>query len=388
MTKPSICFVSPYIYPLLVPDSSIPIVGGAEVQQAFVIAGLKKLGYRITVLTNDFGQRDDSEIDGIKIRTIPRLQGGLPFVRFFHPGITRLVRCLEQIDADIYYQRGASWITGAVGWYASRNKKPFVYSVAHDLDTRQSETRKLFDFSMGWRGLWLYKFGVKRSRAVVVQNPQQACDGRVWLKQPLTLIKSCYMPPGNVIPGQCDGPVLWLATLRTWKRPELFLELARRLPDIRFVLAGGADQGEKGNALYRSIEEAASKLPNVRLTGFMPYEQADALFNGASLFVNTSDFEGFPNTFLQAWARGVPTVSFFDTGAADNQGRLGCIVSDLDAMIEAVERLHGQPEKWAKESQRCRAYFQSHHHVDSVVDQYDQLFMQLARARQAGPYGA
>lgn len=388
MTKPSVCFVSPYIYPLLARDHAISIVGGAEVQQAFIIAGLKKLGYRITVLTNDFGQKDGAAIDGVVIRSIPRNQGGLPFVRFFYPGISNLVGCLKQIDADIYYQRGASWITGALGWYAKHHGKPFVYSVAHDLDTRESETRRLFDFPLGWRGLWLYKFGVNRSRAIVVQNPQQERDGLAWLKQPFTLIKSCYMPPGVVEPGQCDGPVLWLATLRAWKRPELFVELARRLPGIQFILAGGADQGEKGGALYRSIEEMARTLPNIRVTGFLPYEQADTLFNGASLFINTSDFEGFPNTFLQAWARGVPTISFFDTGTEDSQGKLGCVVDNLDAMVEAVGRLHGQPESWARESQRCRDYFQSNHHVDSVVRQYDRLFMKLTRPQQAGSNGA
>lgn len=377
MAKPHICFVAPYIYPVLVRDHGISIVGGAEVQQAFIIAGLKRLGYAITVLTNDFGQPDDFAVDGITIRKIPGNTGKLPFFRFFYPGLTNIVGCLRKINADLFYQRGASWITGAVSWHATQRDKPFVYAAAHDFDTRKSATHKIFNHFAGWRGLWLYRYGVSRSSAIVVQNPQQQDDGITWLEQPFTLIRSCYQPPGRFELAKPGKPVLWLATLRSWKRPELFIELAQRLPHVQFILAGGPDRGDKGKELYQSIEQSVKGLPNVRLTGFLPYEKADDLFNDVSLFVNTSRSEGFPNTFLQAWARGVPTVSFFDTGARDSHGEIGCVVDDMDAMVKTIRRLYQEPDHWERESQRCRSYFHDNHQIDSVVAKYDHLFTKL-----------
>ena len=58
---------------------------------------------------------------------------------------------------------------------------------------------------------------------------------------------------------------------------------------------------------------AAARLPNVTMPGAVRYTDSGALVRPrASIFLNTSSIEGFPNTFLQAWIRGVPVVSFFD----------------------------------------------------------------------------
>jgi len=46
--------------------------------------------------------------------------------------------------------------------------------------------------------------------------------------------------------------------------------------------------------------------------GKLPFEETLKIFDGATLFVNTSksESEGFPNTYIQAWLRGVPVISF------------------------------------------------------------------------------
>jgi glycosyltransferase involved in cell wall biosynthesis len=50
-------------------------------------------------------------------------------------------------------------------------------------------------------------------------------------------------------------------------------------------------------------------MPNLKFYGFIPFHKIDEYFRKASIFVNTSRIEGFPNTFIQAWAHRVPVVS-------------------------------------------------------------------------------
>jgi glycosyltransferase involved in cell wall biosynthesis len=100
--------------------------------------------------------------------------------------------------------------------------------------------------------------------------------------------------------------VLWVSSMQKLKRPELFLELAKAIPSVRFQMIGGSG-GSKN--FYEQIEETASKMPNLDFVGFVPYHKIDQYFDKAAIFVNTSVFEGFPNTFLQAWGRYAPVVS-------------------------------------------------------------------------------
>ena len=59
-----LCMVSPYIYPSLVPGSGVQHAGGAEIQQAMIARLLVRDGYRVSVLTKDFGQTDHVRADG------------------------------------------------------------------------------------------------------------------------------------------------------------------------------------------------------------------------------------------------------------------------------------------------------------------------------------
>ena len=60
---------------------------------------------------------------------------------------------------------------------------------------------------------------------------------------------------------------------------------------------------------YSQIKKKANTTKNVKFLGFVDYFSITKLFEESSLFVNTSISEGFPNTYLQAWANKVPTAS-------------------------------------------------------------------------------
>ncbi|HEX5131071.1 MAG TPA: glycosyltransferase family 4 protein, partial [Candidatus Krumholzibacteria bacterium] len=129
----------------------------------------------------------------------------------------------------------------------------------------------------------------------------------------------------------------WAGGLRKIKRPDLFLELARRLPDQQFVMVGGATGTEPEYAA--GIEASASDIGNLTMTGWKPHSEVLALLKNASLLVNTSTVEGFPNSYLEAWNHGVPVVSFNDVDGLIAREQLGVIARDIDEMEAQLRSL-------------------------------------------------
>src|SRR5262249_345053 len=104
-----------------------------------------------------------------------------------------------------------------------------------------------------------------------------------------------------------DVDVLWVSNIRREKRPDRILKLAGTLPDVKIHMVGGVLRNEE--SLFREVQGAAMAMANVSFHGRLPYWDTNELYGRSRLLVNTSDVEGFPNSYLQAWIRGVPVVT-------------------------------------------------------------------------------
>ncbi|MEO7743014.1 MAG: glycosyltransferase family 4 protein [Usitatibacter sp.] len=367
------CFVAPTTWPLFSGDRDIPVVGGAEVQQSLVAPALAARGFRVSMITLDYGQPDRTEMKGVVIHKLYKPDAGIPVVRFLYPRLTTLWRVLGEVDADIYYQRSAAALTGFLAAFCRRHRKRAIYSGASDVDFLPTHPDIRYA-----RDRCIFQYGLRTVDRIFAQNATQQAWARANFDRGAVLVPNCYEAPAGAAADR-NGYVLWVATVREQKRPELFVEMARRLPRQRFVIVGGTDPDRIGQEYAGRFREGLKTLPNVEYRGFMPFAQADRVFDGARVLVNTSSYEGFPNTFLQAWARGVPTVAFVDTGSRDQQGPVYDIAADIDAATRSVERLMGDDAAWEKASARVRAHFARHHSLASIVDVYERELLALAR---------
>jgi glycosyltransferase involved in cell wall biosynthesis len=373
LTRPvRVCFVAPTGWPLLAGMSHIPVIGGAELQQSLVAKGLARRGCEVSMVSMDFGQPDGSEVDGVRVHNIHTPDEGLPVVRFLHPRLTSLWRALKRAEADIYYQRTSAATTGFVAAFCRRYGKRSIYAGASDVDFVPG--RQEISYT---RDRMIFEYGLRRVDTVFAQNPFQRDNALQHYGREARIVPNCYAPPAGA---KCDprGYVLWIATLRPQKRPELFIELARRMPGQRFMLVGGNDAHARGVAYSEGIRAAARALPNVTVREFVPFAEADRLFDGARVLLNTSEYEGFPNTFLQAWSRGVPSVAFIDTGSEHEGERVYDVAADIDDAAARLSRLMTDDIAWTRASRRAQGYFAANHSLDAILDIYEDEIRRLA----------
>jgi glycosyltransferase involved in cell wall biosynthesis len=91
--------------------------------------------------------------------------------------------------------------------------------------------------------------------------------------------------------------VLWMARMAPVKNPSLALEIARLLPEINFLMAGGGE-------LFTQIKDQAP--PNVFLLSWV---DAAEVIPAADVFLSTSLNEGIPYSLIEVLSAGVPVVA-------------------------------------------------------------------------------
>jgi glycosyltransferase involved in cell wall biosynthesis len=121
--------------------------------------------------------------------------------------------------------------------------------------------------------------------------------------------------------------LVWVGRLVAHKRPALILPIAERLGSAAVIDVIG--RGPEEESLAADIA-ACGLSGTVRLRGFLPEAERDALVARAVLHLNTSQGEGWGLCVLEAAALGVPTVAYDVEGLRDavRDGETGWLVRD------------------------------------------------------------
>jgi glycosyltransferase involved in cell wall biosynthesis len=130
--------------------------------------------------------------------------------------------------------------------------------------------------------------------------------------------------------------VLWMARMAPVKNPSLALEVAKLLPDVNFLMAGGGDL----------FEETKDNAPvNVLLLGWV---DAAEVIPVADVFLSTSLNEGVPYSLIEVQSCGVPIVAV-DSGAISElitNGVSGILTArDPISLADEIQSLISNPEK-------------------------------------------
>jgi glycosyltransferase involved in cell wall biosynthesis len=370
-----ICLVGFDNLPLLAPEYRGQLIGGEAVQQTLLGRALARRGHEVSMVVADHGQGDGGRWEAIRVFKAYRLDAGVPGLRFIHPRWTGMWSALKRADADLYYTSCAGMQVGLAALFCRRHRRRFVFRVASDSDCDAS--RLLVPFA---RDRWLYEYGLRRADAILVQSASQA--GALARNYGLASRLAGMMVEQPLPTTERDIDVLWISNIRREKRPDRILELADGIPEVKIHMVGGPLRDEE--ALFKKIENAARARPNVVFHGRLMYWDANALYGRSRLLVNTSDVEGFPNSYLQAWIRGVPVVTLIDPDGVIEREGLGAAAKSAAAIRDAVRSLLTHPAAWRAASERCRAYVAREYSDDKVLAAYLDAFEKVIRMSDDG----
>jgi glycosyltransferase involved in cell wall biosynthesis len=354
-----VTFYLPWLSAFFANGSAPP--GGAETQVYLLARALADRGWRVGAIVFPAEGLPD-RVDGIRLITRPRPRTDARLVGKIGE-IIAIWSTLARVKSRVFVQRAAGFETGLVGLAAKAKRGRFVYSSANvvDFDFARLERRR--------RNVALFELGLRLADPVIVQTPEQErlCEDRFGLEP--VMIPSIAEPTA----ARSDTPrsFLWIGRLRHYKQPTVFADLAAALPDVSFEMIA-VPTGKEAPQLERELEARARKLPNLTVHPPMARDQVGDKINSAVAVVNTAEYEGMPNIFLEGWSRGVPALSFtHDPDGVIGRERLGGFAAgSFERLVALTEQMWRTRESQDAITRRCRAYVADRHSPDVVAERW------------------
>jgi glycosyltransferase involved in cell wall biosynthesis len=366
--------VCPSGYPVLQPGA-IDFAGGAEFQQLLLARAMRARGHEVSWVVGDYGQPEQCEIQGFAVHRSFALGRGNRRLRFV-PDMASLRRALRRTRPDLVNQRSTSFYTGQLCYFAHELDAAFTFSIGIDYNCHRNLLGRAPKVIQE-----LYRYGIRHAEMVLAQTQAQSELMRANFAVECEVLPNLLELPPQRAADEPGGYVLWVGSLAKRKRPELFLELARRLPELPCRLVGGPGE-DRG--YDREIAEQARGIANLEMVGFVPPDRMDAVYRGARVYVNTSRLEGLPNAFLQSWSHGVPAVTLdVDPDHVIRDGGLGAVARDADDLTAQVRALYTDAARWQCASRAARAHVEARHDVRTLGDRAEAL-LDAAWARRKG----
>lgn len=339
------------------------VPGGAEYQAYLICRELAKRGHDSHYVAHDTIEDSTLEDEGITVHKINRGS----------TGIASVLAELMEIDADVFYFRNIFDISLASICKHTVDGE-IVFNISHDKQCQPIRARPSPNYEYGTMRDYLRHARLSFYKALL-RIPDQLFVQTTFQQEQLHThrgLESTIIGNGHPVPEQPKSKkepptVLWLASLKDWKQPIKFVDMATRCRDLdcKFELLGRPVDGD----LRARIEQRIDDVPNVEYLGGCDIEESNRYIARSSLFVNTSDGEGFPNTFIQSWLRETPVVSLScDPDGILSTNRIGRVSGTIDQLEADVRELVSDDELRRQIGQNARQYAIENHSTEAIVD--------------------
>lgn len=365
MNKTKICFISTYAYPLFNPQCKATF-GGSEVQLYLISKEIsKRKQYQVSFVVGDFNQKKvetHNKINIVKGILNRNTKSRLLFLTSSIYCQFKFLKTLKEINADIYIQRSAGIDTGIIAMYCKIFNKKFIHMISSDIacDGELMKSRKII-------GL-IYKIGLSMASSVISQSKQQQELLKKTFNINSLIIKNVYEIPPEKQKNEKNG-LLWVGRLNKLKQAEIFISLAQNFPKHKFTIVAPESDDHQYAILIQSM---AKKYNNIEFIQSLPFSKIDKYFSKSKIFINTSKYEGFPNTFIQSMIYKAPIVSLNvnPDNFLSNYKCGFCAHGNLKKFKQNIHLLLTDQALWLKMSTNAYRYVYKNHNIKQNIKKY------------------
>ena len=350
-------------------------IGGAETQIYLLANMLARRGARVRLLTVNMGHKPPSQNAAVGVVNTWRSASPLPVKAL------GLLRRIVASPSPIY-ARAPSLVNALVALLARALGKRVVIGLASDLSCVPN-----------WRSpgrtltTWVC---LKLSSQVIAQTRDQQNLLRRHFSTSSAVfhnvVERAKFSSARTVPyTDRDIDVLWTGTIEPRKGLDRVIEVAERLPQLKFVVLGGPYPSAAD--YFKRFTNQVAELPNVMAPGFAEPDLVPSWMGRSKVLIHASiplyrglTKEGFPNVFLEAWASGLPVVSLsVDPDGLLATGGLGYKCGSVDEAVAVIDKLCQDEEQWASTQLVADTYVRERDVDNPAVT--DELFGILAGGR-------
>lgn len=327
--------------------------GGTERVMSRLCYLWKQMGFEVVLITENLGQKDEYNFpEGIKRAILPGFQKSEGYN--YRERAIALQNCIEEnhIDVVVYH----AWELKLILWDEMVIKALGAGFVLH---CHNIFTKSFFDAQKDLKELV--------TPAAIADGivTLSAVDKTFWRHFSANVYTVNNPFTGNVNEwkkSSCNGHgVLWIARISPEKRPfdalAIFQRVLKEVPDATLHIVGTAWEKRYERQFVKTIHNEGLNN-HVIIHGY----QKDVIpfYQDASVFLMTSEFEGYPMTLQECMASGLPIVMYelpHLTVTKDNPGIFSVKQDNILGAANAIIELLIDDAKRKQKGEESRKYF-------------------------------
>ena len=363
-----------------------PSIGGIENYSYRLTNSLRESGHSVSVVTTDASLANDRS----PLTTEPSVaycETAATILR--NPFSIELYRAVRESTADVYHLHSPWYLSTLESVLALPEGTPIVMTI-HGFQPIRSLAARVLDVAYGpfaqyildnvdrtivlgrsERRRLLGEFDVSPEDVSVIPNGIRPAEHDVSTAAVERVHDNHGIDPST-------PTVLYVSRLVPLKNPRVLVNaVSRELPDVEMdVLLVGNGEGSYVNALGSRADDRVRFLSN------LPFEDLQALYHAADVFVIPSRSEGLPTVVLEAMNAGLPIVTTPVGALADvvEHGEHGWVLSSSPTprtLARAIRYYVEHPAEREAVGERNRAYVRAAFDWEDIARDIESVYEEV-----------